>query len=199
MTIDAYGTLVELDAPVPRLREALRRRGFEREESLVEAAFRAEVEHYQAHAREAGDASSLGALRRDCAGVFLAAAGVDLDGFVDDFMASLRFVPAAGARDAVTRLRRLGLELAVVSNWDCSLRDALAAASLDGFPVVITSAETGAEKPDPLLWQLALDRLGVAPERALHVGDSDVDAQGAAAAGLAFAPAPLAEAMAPWS
>ena len=35
--------------------------------------------------------------------------------------------------------------------------------------------------------------------RALHVGDEDEDEQGAAAAGVRFAPAPLATAFAGWS
>ena len=43
---------------------------------------------------------------------------------------------------------------------------------------------------------VALERLRVRPERALHVGDSAADEQGARAAGMRFAPAPLAEAFA---
>jgi FMN phosphatase YigB (HAD superfamily) len=35
----------------------------------------------------------------------------------------------------------------------------------------------------------------VRPERALHVGDSDSDEQGALAAGMQFAPAPLTQAV----
>ncbi|MGH3033977.1 MAG: HAD family hydrolase, partial [Gaiellaceae bacterium] len=46
--------------------------------------------------------------------------------------------------------------------------------------------------PDPAVFRAALQRLGVAPERAVHVGDSDADRAGAEAAGLAFEPAPVA-------
>jgi FMN phosphatase YigB (HAD superfamily) len=42
------------------------------------------------------------------------------------------------------------------------------------------------------VFRLALERLGVSAGRALHVGDGDADRDGAAAAGLAFEPAPLA-------
>jgi FMN phosphatase YigB (HAD superfamily) len=38
----------------------------------------------------------------------------------------------------------------------------------------------------------ALAALGSSPERTLHVGDEDIDAEGAAAAGLRYRPAPLA-------
>jgi putative hydrolase of the HAD superfamily len=93
--------------------------------------------------------------------------------------------------DTIARLRALGLPLAVVSNWDETLPERLEAFDVD---VVVSSAEAGASKPDPAVFRLALERLGVRPERALHVGDSPADQEGARAAGMRFAPAPLAEA-----
>jgi HAD superfamily hydrolase (TIGR01509 family) len=56
----------------------------------------------------------------------------------------------------------------------------------------VTSAEAGAPKPDPRPFRLALEHVGIAPARALHIGDSETDREGARAAGLAFEPAPLA-------
>jgi HAD superfamily hydrolase (TIGR01509 family) len=64
---------------------------------------------------------------------------------------------------------------------------------------VVTSAEAGAPKPDPEPFHLALRRLAVAPERALHVGDSPADEEGARAAGLHFLPAPLTSIVEGWS
>ena len=50
---------------------------------------------------------------------------------------------------------------------------------------VIDSAQVGAEKPDARIFRAALDAVGVAPDRAVHVGDSVwFDVQGALAAGL---------------
>jgi len=60
---------------------------------------------------------------------------------------------------------------------------------------VVTSAQAGAPKPDPAVFTLALELLGVQPSRALHVGDSDADEAGGSAAGMQFAPAPLAQAV----
>jgi HAD superfamily hydrolase (TIGR01509 family) len=116
----------------------------------------------------------------------------DLDpaAFVEGFVSAMRFEPLPGAREAVMRLRRLGLALAIVSNWDVALHDHLHGVGLDGLPVV-TSAEAGAPKPDPAVFLRALELLGVRPERALHVGDSETDEQGARAAGMHFAAAPL--------
>lgn len=53
--------------------------------------------------------------------------------------------------------------------------------------VIVVSAEVGLWKPDPAIFRLALERLGVAPHQALFVGDSLThDLPGAQAAGMAF-------------
>ena len=104
-------------------------------------------------------------------------------------MSAIVFEPEPGALETVRRLRALGLALCVVSNWDCGLPEHLERLGID--LAVVTSAEAGAEKPDPRIFRLALERLGVEPGRALHVGDSPEDEEGARAAGMRFAPAPL--------
>ena len=53
------------------------------------------------------------------------------------------------------------------------------------IPVVVDSATSGTAKPDPAIFRRALDLLGVAPDRALHVGDLQAtDGEGARAAGV---------------
>ncbi len=74
----------------------------------------------------------------------------------------------------------------MVSNWDCSLPEWLGPPGLlelvDG---VVSSAEVGAAKPDPAPFARGLELAGVAPEDALHVGDSlENDVAGARAAGV---------------
>lgn len=93
---------------------------------------------------------------------------------------------AAGTGDALDRLRARGLRLAVVSNSDGRVEEALVAAGLrDRFDLVIDSALVGVEKPDPAIFRAALKALGVAPREALYVGDLyDVDVVGARAAGI---------------
>ena len=87
---------------------------------------------------------------------------------------------------ALDRLRAAGLRLGVVSNSDGRVVQALEAAGLsDSFDVVIDSGVVGIEKPDPRIFQAALDALGVAPQEALYVGDLfEVDVVGARAAGI---------------
>ena len=89
-------------------------------------------------------------------------------------------------REALQRLRSAGLRLGVVSNSDGRVQQALQAAGLsDFFDVVIDSKLVGVEKPDPRIFQAALDALAVKPEEALYVGDLyEVDVVGARAAGM---------------
>lgn len=195
ITVDAMGTIVELDDPARRLRAALTDRGVERDLETVAAAFRAEVAYYLPRTLEGRDKESLADLGRRCTAVFLehAEAGLDPADFAPAFLASIVFRPLEGAAEALGRLRSAGLALACVSNWDISLHGHLDRAGLSGyFTEIVSSAEAGAAKPDPTVFEVALERLGVQAGRALHAGDGDTDRDGAAAAGLAFEPAPLA-------
>lgn len=198
VTIDAYGTLVTLRDPVPELRAALKSRGILRSSDDVQRAFAAEVAFYVARSHEGRDEATLALLRRDCAHVFLEALGAELDAedFVTAFVSALTFAELPGARDACLELAAAGLRLAVVSNWDVGLHDHLAALGLHAVvDVVVTSAEAGAPKPAPAVFELALARLGVDAARAVHIGDAAADEEGATAAGLQFEPAPLADAV----
>jgi putative hydrolase of the HAD superfamily len=199
VTIDAYGTLVTLRDPVPALRTALASRGLERNSGAVQRAFEAEVALYVARSHEGRDEATLALLRRDCAGVFLEAleAELDADEFAPAFVSALAFTELPGARDACLELATAGLRLAVVSNWDVGLHDHLSALGLNAIvDVVVTSAEAGAPKPAPAVFELALARLGVGDAaHAVHIGDAAADEEGAKAAGLRFEPAPLADAV----
>lgn len=195
VTVDAMGTIVDLDDPAPRLRSALAERGVERDLEHVAAAFRAEVAYYLPRTVEGRDEESLADLGRRCTAVFLEHAEAELDPaeFAPAFLASIVFTPLAGAAEALGRLNGAGLALACVSNWDVSLGRHLEEARLAGyFAAVVSSAEAGAAKPDPEVFRLALERLDVSPERTVHVGDGDTDREGAAAAGVAFEPTPIA-------
>ena len=196
VTIDAYGTLVRLTGPVPELRAGLAALGVERDADAVGLAFARESAYYREHSFEGRDEASLYDLRLRCVAIILDELGSDLEpaAFVDGFVAAMRFelLPDAGA--ALQKLRRHGLAVAVVSNWDVGLAQHLGGLGL-GDVTVVTSAQAGAPKPNPAAFALALELLGVQASRALHVGDSDADEAGASAAGMQFAPAPLAQAV----
>jgi putative hydrolase of the HAD superfamily len=201
VTVDAYGTLVSVVDCVPKLGAELVARGIERTSEQIAAAFAAETVHYMRHSHEGRDEATLRRLRADCAAVFLSAleAGLNADEFAPAYVSTLELALLPGALETVTALRARGLELAVVANWDYLLPlhlDRLGVVEL--FSAVVTSAETGAPKPDPAIFLHALGRVGVEPERAVHVGDRPIDREGARAAGMAFSPAPLATAFAGW-
>jgi HAD superfamily hydrolase (TIGR01509 family) len=195
VTLDGFRTLVELDNPVERLRVALAEHGIEAGHNEVESAFAVEAEYYMAHQVEARDDEALAKLQLRCSAIFLQALPADLEpaAFVTSFVAALCFKPLDGVVDALQILRGAGLSLACVSDWDVGVGRQLEWAGLGSFlDVVVSSAEIGAKKPDPRVFRTALDRLGVAPDRALHIGDGEGDRNGARAAGLAFEPAPVA-------
>jgi len=91
-----------------------------------------------------------------------------------------------GVPDALARLQRQGLTLAVVSNSDGTCAQSLEAAGLLQYMnVVIDSAEVGVEKPDPRIFEIALTRCGADPRRTLYVGDLyHADVVGGRGAGL---------------
>jgi putative hydrolase of the HAD superfamily len=115
-----------------------------------------------------------------------------------------------GAIDGLRAVAALGLPMAVVSNSDGTVEADLrrlgvchaAGQTGTGVPVgiVVDSAVVGVAKPDPAIFSVALDALGVPPSGAVvHVGDSlRYDVAGAVAAGLqpvhmdpyGFCPAP---------
>jgi HAD superfamily hydrolase (TIGR01509 family) len=196
VTLDAFGTLLTLIDPVPELEESLRAQGIACSAERITAGFDAEGEYYKPRSLDGRDEASLAALRLECTRVFLENAGVDLDPaeFVDAYIEAQRFELLPGAAEAVASLRRRGLALAVVGNWDLTLPGHVAALGLDGLPVV-TSAAAGAAKPDPRPFRLALDELAVRPERALHIGNEEADELGARATGMHFALAPVGAAL----
>src|SRR5437899_195661 len=100
--LDGMGTLVQLVSPTP---------------ILGEDAFRAEAAYYVEHHLEGRDPESIADLRRRCAEV----AGVR----VEVLMGALRFDTFDDVKPALEDLSALGLQLVVVSNWDCSLPDIL--------------------------------------------------------------------------
>jgi putative hydrolase of the HAD superfamily len=91
-----------------------------------------------------------------------------------------------GTVEALEALRGEGYRLAVISNADGRVESLLESVGLAGhFEFILDSAVVGIEKPDPRIFHLACDRLGVTPADALYVGDIyEIDVVGARSAGL---------------
>ncbi len=70
-------------------------------------------------------------------------------------------------------LRKRGLRLGVISNWDERLEPLLGRLGLaDFFNPIVVSQLVGACKPQAEIFKRALEWLGVEPGEVLHVGDS---------------------------
>ena len=178
--IDALGTMLWLQPPWEHADPAVFG-GVAPE--LVQAGFVAEMTYYMARTDEGSDPEALADLRRRCARVLSDEVGIEVS--VETMMDAIRFQPFPETAAALRSLRRAGLKLVCVSNWDCSLPEVLErlglAAALDG---VVTSASSGSRKPDPAIFEAALALAGCSAAEALHVGDSDDDVAGARAAGI---------------
>lgn len=86
----------------------------------------------------------------------------------------------------LAELKRHGIRLGVISNFDSRLDDVLRACELaQFFDSVHISTRVGAAKPDPAIFQAALAHHQIEASQAWHVGDSArEDFEGAEAAGL---------------
>lgn len=68
--------------------------------------------------------------------------------------------------------RARGVPMGVLSNWDHRLTPLLDRLGLSPyFQLQIVSALEGVEKPDPRIFQLALERVGLRPDQVMYVGD----------------------------
>lgn len=91
--------------------------------------------------------------------------------------------------EVIAALRAAGVRLGLISNiW---LSGAIVREHLDAlgllrpFEAVVLSCDIGLVKPHPLLFRVALERMGVGPEHAWYVGDDPrADVAGAKGAGM---------------
>ncbi len=90
--------------------------------------------------------------------------------------------------DAYEVLPRLNGQTGLVTNFDHPphIQRLVKSSGLGAFfKTVVVSAEEGIKKPDPRILHLACRRMGCDPREAIYVGDSIVDFEAAAGAGLA--------------
>jgi len=83
-------------------------------------------------------------------------------------------------------LRGAGLLLGVVSNFEEWLDGLLEAVGVRStFDVRVISGIEGIEKPDPRIFEIAMERAGVDPDRSVYVGDNpEFDVEPALAVGM---------------
>ncbi|GAB2730877.1 HAD-IA family hydrolase [Kitasatospora kifunensis] len=143
---------------------------------------------------EAWETRDLSAARHRAAYAGLARAagspGPELaDALYDRHLTPEAWQPYPDTEPVLRELRRRGLPVAVVSNIGWDLRPVFRAHGLDELvDAYLLSYEVGVQKPDPVIFEAACDRLGLAPSDVLMVGDSRAADGGAAALGCPFLP-----------
>lgn len=118
----------------------------------------------------------------------------DREGFFDLYFEKLylaflepeRWMIFPEVHQVLDQCRNRGLKTIVLSNWDERLHPILGSLGLsNAFDQIIVSCEVGVEKPGREIFDYALDRMGIAPEEMLHIGDSQrEDEKGAFDAGI---------------
>lgn len=114
----------------------------------------------------------------------------DFDGFFErvfrHYSGIEAWQAAPGALETVTSLAKSSRMIAVLSNFDQRLRPLLKAFGLhEHFDAITTPADAGAAKPERMIFDVCLKRLGIPGHRAVYVGDQpDEDIEGARAAGM---------------
>ncbi|HUB04404.1 MAG TPA: HAD family phosphatase [Solirubrobacteraceae bacterium] len=117
----------------------------------------------------------------------LSAAGggtVTLDGFGERYFRELR--PNEPMIEYMRELRGRGHKMAICTNnireWEAHWRAMLPVDEI--FDVVVDSAFVGSRKPDPRIYEITLERLGVVPEEAVFVDDVELNCEGARELGI---------------
>jgi putative hydrolase of the HAD superfamily len=193
---DAGETLVHPHPTFPDLfAEVLRREGFDVAPDTVRERGAVVFDRFRAaaQANELWTTSPERSRRfwHDVYGIFLRELGIaDADGLIEVVYAE--FTDLSNYRlfedvpPVLDRLRKAGLVLGVVSNfeeWLERLLDELGVRQY--FDVSVVSGVEGIEKPDPRIFELAMARAGVEPERSVYVGDNpEFDVEPALAVGM---------------
>jgi putative hydrolase of the HAD superfamily len=99
------------------------------------------------------------------------------------------FEPRPEMVAAIAAIKAHGLKVgALTNNWAPSEaqsdRGPHSLGHLGGFDVVVESAVEGLRKPDPAIYELACDRLGITPDEAVFLDDLGVNLKPARALGM---------------
>ncbi|HEX6230354.1 MAG TPA: HAD-IA family hydrolase [Actinomycetota bacterium] len=186
---DAGETLVHPHPTFPDLfAQVLRREGFDVSPDTVRDRIHVVFDRF----KQAADTNELWTTTReksrafwhDVYGIFLRELGIpDGDGLIDtvyaEFTDLANYALFEDVVPALDHLEESGLRLGVVSNFEEWLERLLERLGVRRyFEVRVISGVEGLEKPDPRIFELAMERAGVRPTESVYVGDNpefDVD------------------------
>ena len=86
------------------------------------------------------------------------------------------WLPFKGLSEILEALKQKSIGLGIISNWDCTARDILSAVGLIGyFDHIIISCEVDCSKPDPAIFNLALQTAAMDARDCIYIGDNYYD------------------------
>ncbi|HEU4426322.1 MAG TPA: HAD-IA family hydrolase [Pilimelia sp.] len=191
VSFDAGFTLVEhVRSPADVVLDALRRRGAVADHAAVTASLAASAPILSADPHVWASAAAIDAMlveyyRRVLAPLVALGQEAAASEVVDAYTAPDNWRARRGAAAALVRLRRAGIRVGVLSNWQPDLPAVLAGAGLrELLDAVVVSSSIGVAKPAAAAFEAMARALDVPVGSLVHVGDDPVtDAVGALAAG----------------
>ncbi len=178
---DAYGTLFDVHSAVGRLRAQL-----DDQADALSQLWRTRQLEYTWLRALMGRHADFWQVTGEALDYALARTGVDPAVRAPLLQAYLRLDAYPEVPDVLRRLRAGGLKTAILSNGEPKMLEAGAqSAGIDGLLDAILSVETvGVFKPEPRVYQLAVDRLGVQADAIAFQSSNAWDVHGAACFGL---------------
>ncbi|XP_042561616.1 acyl-CoA dehydrogenase family member 10-like [Clupea harengus] len=179
---DMYGVLIP--PPMPKAKEWEERNGVP--PGTVGSAIRTggEASIWKRFMRgELGEEEFLKAFNNECS--IIAGCAVSMDSFLKALTSGAMRQPLPAMMEAVQSIRANGLKTAVLSN-NFLLPSGESYLPLDQrmFNVIVESCRVGLCKPDPRIYELCADRLGILPQEAVFLDDLPVNVAAAARVGM---------------
>ncbi len=185
LAFDAYGTLFDVHSAVARHNEAV---GLQAGE--LSACWRQKQLQYTWHRSLAGCYEDFERLTEDTLDYAMETFGLQDDELRRQLLAAYFTLEAFAEVPGVLRqLATAGMKLAILSNGTPAMLDAaVSTAGLDGlFDECLSVHELQVYKPDPRVYQLAVDRLGVKAGEICFQSSNSWDAHAAADFGMRVA------------
>lgn len=183
VVFDAYGTLLDVQSV---LKEAMR--AFGESAGAIVNLWRTKQLEYSWLRTMISAYVDFDQVSRDALTFAVAAHGISIDDanrqrLLDSWFRPLPFPDVAGA---LSTLQRIGLPLAILSNGSpAMLQLALEHSGLrDSFDHVLSADTVRHFKPDPAVYRIIQDRLGIAAGETLFVSSNGFDVVGAKAYGF---------------
>ncbi len=176
IVFDAYGTLFDVHSVIAQCESIFPGKGSDlsrlwRSKQLEYTWLRTLMQRY-----ESFDAITASALRFACEALGLAWTQSTQDALLDEYLRLRPYPEACGALAGLSGHRR-----AILSNGSPAMLDALVASNgmAQYFDAVLSVDPLRVYKPDPRVYQSAVDRLGVAPAQIAFVSSNFWDVSGA--------------------